>query len=101
MEGLWLVGFSVSLDGEFRGGPNEMSKMAQKVLDEALHLELSERAELAAELLASLDGEPDADVESAWATEIERRAARARSGEDVGRPWAEARDAAKDGLSRR
>ena len=78
-----------------------MSKTGQKVLDEALQLELLERAELAAELLASLDGEPDEDVEAAWAAEIERRAARARSGQDTGRPWAEARDGAKDALSRR
>jgi len=89
------------LDGALRGSLNEMSKTAQKVLHEALRLELSDRAELAAELLASLDGEPDEDVEAAWAAEIERRAARARSGEDVGRPWAEARDAAKDALSKR
>ena len=78
-----------------------MSKAAQKMLHEALRLELSERAELAAELLASLDGEPDEDVEAAWAAEIERRAARARSGEDAGRPWVEARDGAKDALSKR
>jgi putative addiction module component (TIGR02574 family) len=78
-----------------------MSRMGQKVLDEALQLELAERAELVAELLASLDGEPDADVEAAWAAEIERRAARARSGEDAGRAWAEARDAATDALSKR
>ena len=78
-----------------------MSKTGQKVLDEALQLELSERAELAAELLASLDGEPDEDVEAAWAAEIERRAERARSGRDEGRPWAEARAAAKEALSKR
>ncbi|MBW2267894.1 MAG: addiction module protein [Deltaproteobacteria bacterium] len=78
-----------------------MSKTGQKVLDEALGLELSERAELAAELLASLDGEPDSEVEIAWAAEIERRASRARSGEDTGRLWAEARGAAKDGLTER
>ena len=89
------------IDGALRGGLNEMSKTGQKVLDEALQLELSERAELAAELLASLDGEPDEHVEAAWAAEIERRAARARSGEDAGRPWAEARSAAKDALSER
>ena len=78
-----------------------MSKTGQKVLDTALQLDLSERAELAAELLASLDGEPDEDVEAAWAAEIEHRAARARSGKDVGRPWTEVRDAAKDTLSKR
>lgn len=78
-----------------------MSKAGEKVLDEALRLEPSERAELASELLASLDGEPDEDVEAAWAAEIERRAARARSGKDGGRSWTEARDAAKDALSER
>jgi len=96
----WLS-YDPLLDGALRGRSDEMSKMGQKVLDEALQLELSERAELAAELLASLDGEPDADVEAAWSAEIERRAARARSGEDPGRTWAEARDAARDALSRR
>lgn len=97
---LWPVSCSALLDGVLRRRLNEMSKMGQKVLDEALQLELSERAELAAELLASLDGQPDEDVEAAWAAEIERRAARARSGEDAGRPWADARDAAKDALGK-
>jgi len=75
-----------------------MSKMGQKVLDEALQLDLAERAELAVELIASLDGERDDDAEAAWATEIERRASRARAGEDRGRPWSVARDAAKAAL---
>ncbi|HKI85854.1 MAG TPA: addiction module protein [Thermoanaerobaculia bacterium] len=78
-----------------------MSKTGRKVLDEALQLDLADRAEVAAELLASLDGEPDEDVEAAWAAEIERRATRARSGEDRGRPWAEALDAAKAALTER
>jgi putative addiction module component (TIGR02574 family) len=78
-----------------------MSKTTQRVLDEALQLDLSDRAELAAELLASLDGEPDEEVEAAWAAEIQRRADRARSGEDAGRPWAEVREAAKDALGKR
>ena len=75
-----------------------MSKTGQKMLDEALQLGVSERAELAAELIASLDGQPDEGAEAAWAAEIERRAARVRSGEDTGIPWPEARDAAKKGL---
>ena len=53
-----------------------MSKAIQDVLPTALALTTVERAELAAELLASLDGEPEADVEAAWAAEIERRAQR-------------------------
>jgi len=78
-----------------------MSKTGQEVLHEALQLDLSERAELAAELLASLDGEPDEDVEAAWAAEAGRRAARARSGQDVGKPWAEVRDQIRNALSKR
>ena len=78
-----------------------MSKTGQDVLHEALQLDLSERAELVAELLASLDGEPDEDVEAAWAAEVERRAARARSGQDVGKPWAEVRDQIRNALSKR
>jgi hypothetical protein len=78
-----------------------MSKTGQKVLSEALQLDVADRAEVAAELLASLDGEPDQDVEAAWAAEIERRAVRARSGADPGKPWSEARDAAKAALDER
>ena len=78
-----------------------MGKMAQKVLDEALQLDLVERAEIAAELIASLDGERDDDAEAAWAAEIERRASRARTGEDGGRPWSEARAAARAALDER
>ena len=51
-----------------------MSERARKLLHDAMNLPVSERAELAADLLASLDGEPEADVEAAWASEIERRA---------------------------
>lgn len=75
-----------------------MSKTGQEMLHEALQLGLSERAELVAELLASLDGEPDEEVEAAWAAEVERRAVRARSGEDPGKPWADVRDQVRRAL---
>lgn len=68
-----------------------MSKVAEKLLNEALTLPTDERAELAAELIASLDGPADPDVESAWAAEIERRAAKVLSGESNGSPWEEVR----------
>lgn len=48
-----------------------------------------------AELLASTDGESDADVEAAWAAEIEKRIERVRAGEAKGRPWSEVRDSLK------
>lgn len=46
---------------------------------------------MAAELLASLDEPEDADVEAAWAEEIERRARRVLAGESSGSDWVEAR----------
>lgn len=52
---------------------------------------LDERAAVAAELLASLDGEPADQVDAAWAAEIERRARRLLSGEDPGEDWTEVR----------
>lgn len=50
-----------------------MTKATQVVLADALRLDADARAELVAELLASLDGPADADAESAWDAEIERR----------------------------
>jgi len=52
-----------------------------------MDLPLSERAELAADLLASLDGEPEQDVEAAWTSEIERRAREALADPDDDVAW--------------
>ena len=49
------------------------SKALEKLRSEALNLSETERAELAYNLVVSLDGPPDADVEKAWDTEILRR----------------------------
>ena len=71
-----------------------MSDRAQELLRQTLTLSPDERADVAAELLASLD-EPTEDpteVERAWAVEIERRARRALSGKSAGEPWEDVRD---------
>jgi putative addiction module component (TIGR02574 family) len=78
-----------------------VTKGARQLLEDALKLELDERAALAAELIESLDPETDEDAEAAWAAEIERRAARARSGEDPGIPWSEVRERLQRGLAKR
>ena len=57
------------------------------LLDEALRLPEGDRAELAAELIKSLDGSPDTDVDAAWAREIERRCAAVDAGEAVTSDW--------------
>jgi putative addiction module component (TIGR02574 family) len=50
-----------------------MTRAAAALLVDALRLSPEVRAELAAELLASLDGPADPAAEAAWAAEIERR----------------------------
>ena len=64
-----------------------MTNRTQELLAEVLKLPLPERAALAAEVLASMDGEADADVEAAWLAEIERRGRRVLAGESQGIPW--------------
>ncbi|NOT26124.1 MAG: hypothetical protein HOP16_08470 [Acidobacteria bacterium] len=71
-----------------------MTDRAQELLREALTLPVNERADVAAELLASLDdaaAENPAEVEAAWAAEIEKRARRVIGGESAGVPWEDVR----------
>jgi putative addiction module component (TIGR02574 family) len=49
-----------------------MTREANRLLEEALQLNVDDRARMAAELLASLDEEQE-DVRAAWAAEIKRR----------------------------
>ena len=55
-----------------------MSSQLEVVEAEALKLPAEERAHLADRLLASMS--EDAEVEEAWATEVERRIAESESG---------------------
>jgi putative addiction module component (TIGR02574 family) len=66
---------------------NERPDHSEKLLTEALKLPTSARARLAAELIASVDGEPDADVEAAWAAEIDRRVKRVQDEGAKGDEW--------------
>lgn len=80
-----------------------MIERAQALLREALKLPSEERADVAAELLASLD-QPEAEdaaaVQAAWA-EIERRARRVLAGETAGEPWEEVRERISRSLTER
>lgn len=80
-----------------------MNSRALELLREALTLPANERADVAAELLASLeDAETDiADVEAAWAAEIEKRAHRVLAGESAGIPWDDVRRRAEAELRKR
>ena len=67
-----------------------MGNEARSLLEVALSLPDSDRADLAAELLASLDkpdSESRAEIDRLWATEIERRSQRVLAGESHGEPW--------------
>jgi putative addiction module component (TIGR02574 family) len=56
------------------------STALETVRSEALNLSEAERAELAYNLVTSLDGSPDSDVEKAWDNEIMRRLAEIDAG---------------------
>ena len=61
-----------------------MGAEARRILESAMALSEEERAALAVELLATLDGEADPGAEQAWVEEITRRAERARTGKTAG-----------------
>lgn len=66
-----------------------VSEQARQLLAEALLLPIDERADVAAELLRSLDDAeralPPDEVQRLWTDEITRRAERAIRGDSVGR----------------
>jgi putative addiction module component (TIGR02574 family) len=66
-----------------------MHDAAQRLLQEAMTLPVPERADLAAELLASLDPTVDDDAELLWQQEIGRRVSALEAGTAVTVPWEE------------
>jgi len=58
-----------------------MSTVLAELKQQAAQLSDNERAELALALIRSLDGEPGADVDQAWRTEVERRIGQLDCGE--------------------
>lgn len=68
-----------------------MTKAATKILTEALALTPEERMDLAAELLASVDGPADPDWEEAWQAELDRRAAASDASNTPPAEWSEVR----------
>lgn len=61
------------------------------ILAEALRLSPADRADLAAQLLVSLDGPVEPGVQAAWATEVERRVREIDGGTVECIPWDEVR----------
>mgnify|MGYP001328639897 CR=1 FL=1 len=57
-----------------------MTEAALRIRATLMELTEADRAWLAAELAASLDGPPDTDAAEAWSAEIQRRATEVREG---------------------
>jgi putative addiction module component (TIGR02574 family) len=78
-----------------------MTSETETILREALALQHEDRADLAAQLLASLDSpavDDPATIGAAWAAELERRAARVLSGAAPTVDWTTVRDRVADQL---
>ena len=75
-----------------------MTKPTEVVLAEALQLDADARAQIAVELLASLDGPADPDAESEWIAEIERRVADLKAGKVKLEPWEQVKRRIEKGI---
>ena len=78
-----------------------MSRTFTDVWKEASELSEEDRAALAGLLIESLEGEPDANVEAAWAAEVERRVAELDAGTVKTIPWEQVRQRLLDRLNER
>lgn len=66
-----------------------MTDKTQVIVEQALKLSPNERAEVAEQLIASLDEAPDTGVEQAWQEEVQRRLRQIERGEVKTIPWEE------------
>jgi putative addiction module component (TIGR02574 family) len=78
-----------------------MSSPTDALLDSVLRLSKSERARIAAELMVSLDGEPEPDVEAAWATEVKSRIELVEKGQAQLLDWDVVKEEVSQSLKRR
>ena len=77
---------TVALSKPFRNNVG-MNTQSHDLLQSALALPESDRAEFAASLIRSLDTQPDEDADAAWAAEIQRRVESIDNGEVELIPW--------------
>jgi hypothetical protein len=68
-----------------------MRQVAERLLRDILGLPEEERVRIATEVLASLDGPPDSDWETAWTAELGRRESAAAERGTPAPEWAEVR----------
>ena len=70
---------------------SSMTDAAKKLLEAASALPEDERLELASELIASVDGPPDGNWESAWLAELDSRVEAAQNKGEPAPEWSEVR----------
>jgi len=68
------------MQGYKKDSPEEKTSAYDEILTAALSLTLEARAQLANQLLASLDGEDQKEIDAAWGEEAERRIQEIREG---------------------
>ena len=95
------VQFRIPLRCLVEGYTEIMKTDPSHLLSQALKLPDDERAALAAELIASLDGDPDEGVEEAWAAEIKRRVDQIERGAVELIPWEQVRAELRQRLDER
>jgi hypothetical protein len=91
---LWYPVARLRLRGEV------MSTRFDQIVADAMELPLRDRVRLAQRLISTVDDEVEADVESLWFTEAERRLEELRTGEVEGIDADEAFKKAWDALGR-
>jgi putative addiction module component (TIGR02574 family) len=72
-----------------------MTQTARNIVKAAVQLGEKERFEVVEHLLASLDSQPEKDVDSAWATEVERRSRQIKEGVMRAIPWSTVKSKAR------
>jgi putative addiction module component (TIGR02574 family) len=78
-----------------------MSRAFTDLWKEAAELSEKDRADLAGLLIESLEGEPDEEVDAAWAAEVARRVVELESGAVQSIPWKEVRQRLLNRLNER
>lgn len=68
-----------------------MTGSARELLQDVLALPEDERLELASQIIASVDGPHDADWESAWLGELDRRTEAAKARGETASEWIDVR----------
>ena len=73
-----------------------MTQAAKRIVNAAIQLPESDRLQIVEELLASLEPANDADVDAAWAVEVERRSREIKEGTVRPIPWDEVKSRARE-----